>query len=107
VPQPLQVMESSQQVPQTQMMTYGQPLQQVVPHNQGYYVPLPGTSPRYQEENEPEIVSAKMVKEENELTKHFNEIEEVLLKQKKESLLYEIICSERIHPSVPKKGYTL
>jgi len=44
-----------------------------------------------------------MVKEDDEVTKHLKEIEDKLHKHKKESLLYEIICSEPIHPSVPKK----
>ena len=44
-----------------------------------------------------------MVKEDNEVTKCLKEREEVLLKLKKKSLLYETICSEPIHPSVSKK----
>ena len=100
-------MGASQQVPQIQMVTYQQPQQQIVPYNQGYYGQLPEASQGYQEENDPEIISAKthpkMVKEDHEVIKYLNEIEEVLLKQKKESLLYETIYSEPIHPSVPKK----
>jgi len=84
------------------MVTYQQPQQQqIVPHH------LPEASQGYQEENDLEIVLAKthpkIAKEDDDVTKLLKEIEEVLLKQKKESLLYEIICSEPIHPSVPKK----
>ena len=49
-------MGASQQVLQTQMITFQQPQQQVVPYNQGYYGQLLEAFQGYQEENDPKIV---------------------------------------------------